>query len=397
MVTLQERGIFTPFEMLTGALKSREQNRIAREEIAAKERMQAASNRAELTRAKIAAQTARMSASAGQPGGERAIGGTVQYNRGAQDKLRQALGEAAAVPTPLSPLDQAQQSMQMDMIGEYQSLLRKGKSPSEAMQSLGMSVGPTGLKTTTQAEATAYMLEEQKRKREQAEASARARDEANRLAGIRAETGQEAQRAKTDVELQTQLEAARSGGRTGEKKMTETAFEKYDAAQASAGVIPQLIDTYKLLEEGNARTGLGANLLKELDRARAFFSDSPDLVARITDTEFLNSQLGSEVFPLIKSLGIGARGMDTPAERKFLQQVMTGEITMNAETLKTMLSKRMEQARTVVNSWNEDLANPKSPIGSLATRQKDLNYYAPVDLDQQYADYINSVIQKKSR
>lgn len=36
--------------------------------------------------------------------------------------------------------------------------------------------------------------------------------------------------------------------------------------------------------------------------------------------------MGADVFAMLKPLGIGARGLDTPAERKFLQEVLTGKI-----------------------------------------------------------------------
>jgi hypothetical protein len=50
--------------------------------------------------------------------------------------------------------------------------------------------------------------------------------------------------------------------------------------------------------------------------------------------------MGAEVFPLIKQLGIGARGLDTPAEREFLRKVMTGMIPLNKETLLKMARDR---------------------------------------------------------
>ena len=42
------------------------------------------------------------------------------------------------------------------------------------------------------------------------------------------------------------------------------------------------------------------------------------------DPEEQNRRLGSETFPLIEDLGIGARGQDTPAEREFLNNLTSG-------------------------------------------------------------------------
>tara|TARA_R110000787_G_scaffold7272_1_gene24972 strand:- start:192 stop:614 length:423 start_codon:yes stop_codon:yes gene_type:complete len=67
--------------------------------------------------------------------------------------------------------------------------------------------------------------------------------------------------------------------------------------------------------------------------------------------------LGSDVFPMIKALGIGARGLDTPAERKFLQQVMTGEIGMTRDTLTKMTMIRRRQFAKIAKDYNIGLSS----------------------------------------
>jgi hypothetical protein len=67
--------------------------------------------------------------------------------------------------------------------------------------------------------------------------------------------------------------------------------------------------------------------------------------------------MGSEVFPLIKSLGIGARGMDTPAERKFLRQVMTGQIDLNKSTILRMATMRKNVAERSLKRYNARVDN----------------------------------------
>jgi hypothetical protein len=54
----------------------------------------------------------------------------------------------------------------------------------------------------------------------------------------------------------------------------------------------------------------------ELQRILADLSRLPP---GISDIEEQDRLVGSEAFPLIKALGIGARGLDTPAEREFLR------------------------------------------------------------------------------
>jgi hypothetical protein len=55
---------------------------------------------------------------------------------------------------------------------------------------------------------------------------------------------------------------------------------------------------------------------------------------------------------MIGTLGIGARGMDTPAEREFMRQVLTGTIALNKETLIRMAEIREKIARRAIDTWN---------------------------------------------
>tara|TARA_R110001606_G_C14989362_1_gene605564 strand:- start:209 stop:598 length:390 start_codon:yes stop_codon:yes gene_type:complete len=62
---------------------------------------------------------------------------------------------------------------------------------------------------------------------------------------------------------------------------------------------------------------------------------------------------GSDVFPMISSLGIGARGLDTPAERDFLISVMTGLPNMTLDTLKYMTKFRLQMYIDGMEKYNE--------------------------------------------
>ena len=50
----------------------------------------------------------------------------------------------------------------------------------------------------------------------------------------------------------------------------------------------------------------------------AKFTGMNEAVEKATNTQLLEALLGSDVFGMIAILGIGARGIDTPAERDFL-------------------------------------------------------------------------------
>lgn len=97
--------------------------------------------------------------------------------------------------------------------------------------------------------------------------------------------------------------------------------------------------------------GFGAEFLKNIDRVRAAFSGRN--IQSISDTELLNSLLGADVFPQIGALGIGARGLDTPAEREFLREVMTGTITMNKDTLIRLTELRKKYEKKSLDTYNQ--------------------------------------------
>jgi hypothetical protein len=125
---------------------------------------------------------------------------------------------------------------------------------------------------------------------------------------------------------------------------------------AQARQIPQDIEkidqTLNILKKSDINTGLGAEVFTVLDRARAQFAADKKAGARVTSTEYLDSLLGSAVFPQIQALGIGARGMDTPAEREFLRKVMTGSITLNKDTLIKMTELRRNMLEDQAKQFN---------------------------------------------
>ena len=76
---------------------------------------------------------------------------------------------------------------------------------------------------------------------------------------------------------------------------------------------------------------------------------------KVADTEILDSFLGSDVFPQINALGIGAKGLDTPAEREFLRQVMTGTISMNKDALIKMTEIRRNIEQRAIDRYNKNV------------------------------------------
>ena len=129
---------------------------------------------------------------------------------------------------------------------------------------------------------------------------------------------------------------------------------QYDAANAAAGNINKLDKTLNILNKGDAVTGMGADVIKNVNRFVTMFTKDAQAGKVVSDTEVLDALLGSDVFPMIKSLGIGARGLDTPAEREFLRSVMTGTIPMNKQSLIRMTQIRRDIEERAINQYNQE-------------------------------------------
>lgn len=152
---------------------------------------------------------------------------------------------------------------------------------------------------------------------------------------------------KTPGHVSTVAEAKAIGAEVGKDNLIQ-----YNTAKAAYENQRKNADLINHLETSDARTGLGAEFINNIDRVKALFGDMV-AAGRVADTEELDVRMGSEVFPLIKSLGIGARGMDTPAEREFMRQVLTGRIGLNKETLLRMARMRSKEAGFQISNWNK--------------------------------------------
>jgi len=83
-----------------------------------------------------------------------------------------------------------------------------------------------------------------------------------------------------------------------------------------------------------------------------------DLISSdVSEDQYLEALLGSQVFSMIKTLGIGARGLDTPAERDFLIKVMTGKRSDDKEAIMRLTRLRREIATDAILKWNEKVRN----------------------------------------
>lgn len=104
-------------------------------------------------------------------------------------------------------------------------------------------------------------------------------------------------------------------------------------------------------DEGKITTGVLQPIITQMTRfANAMGFENAD---QAINAELLQAAMGSDVFPLISALGIGARGLDTVEERKFLQASFTGDLSMNIETLRKLTDARLKKLLDAANLYNQ--------------------------------------------
>jgi hypothetical protein len=128
-----------------------------------------------------------------------------------------------------------------------------------------------------------------------------------------------------------------------------------DAAEGAAKNLPKMYETRALIEKGDINTGLARSVQDVVSQAQSKFLADKKAGKNVSDSEYLDSLLGSDVFPQIAALGIGAKGLDTVAERKFLQEVITGSRDLSRDTLLRMVDFRIGASEKAVDTYNERL------------------------------------------
>jgi len=135
----------------------------------------------------------------------------------------------------------------------------------------------------------------------------------------------------------------------------EQDVELVGTATKSKNNISKIDLTLNQLQNSDAITGFGADIQKNVNRFAAKVLKDAKAGKQVADTEILDAFLGSDVFPQIGALGIGAKGLDTPAEREFLRQVMTGTISMNKNALIKMTQIRRDIEKRSIDRYNQAL------------------------------------------
>ena len=161
------------------------------------------------------------------------------------------------------------------------------------------------------------------------------------------------------AEVKTAEEAAKTAAAAGlaentvlGKAVGESNMALYETVQSGLDTIDKANDLINHLNTSDAITGAGAEMFKGIDRLKSLIG-SDVAAGRVANTEILNAMMGSDVFGMIKSLGIGARGLDTPAEREFMREVLTGTITLNKGTIIRLAEIRRDVGQRAIDKWND--------------------------------------------
>ena len=161
------------------------------------------------------------------------------------------------------------------------------------------------------------------------------------------------------------------------KAWNEVQLAEYQEAQKAKSNIQTIDDTYKRIEKLDEKaTGLGANIRQQITRTKQLLGiASREDIDKLTDVQLVNAALGQSVFGAITALGIGARGLDTPAERDFLRDVLAGRLTLDKATLLEMTLMRRRQEMKAAEYFNKGLEAGNNDyffteLGGRATKEK---------------------------
>ena len=170
-----------------------------------------------------------------------------------------------------------------------------------------------------------------------------------------------------------QLPGRKRGEKLEELGAQDLAAE-YNAVKSAARGLQKDYETLRLLREGKPSTGITSEIEVGLNRIKADIGGDREAAERVSDSQYLEALLGSDVFQQMSALGVGARGLDTPAEREFLREVVSGTRKLDKDTLIRMAEMRAKYKEDLVQDYNariesgelddffENYGRPKRPF-----------------------------------
>lgn len=122
-------------------------------------------------------------------------------------------------------------------------------------------------------------------------------------------------------------------------------------AEAAMPGIEKLERGIDIIDNLDPNTGVFQPVTQLRDKVLAAFGNK-NAMEQASATELLNAMQGSQVFELFSDLGLGARGLDTPAERDFMLDVLSGRVTMTPKSIKSLLTELRDRKISAVEKHN---------------------------------------------
>lgn len=121
--------------------------------------------------------------------------------------------------------------------------------------------------------------------------------------------------------------------------------------------LPKMYAALNIMKTKDINTGIGASFFNIVNKVRQQYLNDKEAGNVVQNNEYLDSLVGGTVFNAISDLGIGARGIDTPAEKDFLLEVVTGKRSLNKEALIDITEMRIKTTEENVIKFNDALKN----------------------------------------
>ena len=163
----------------------------------------------------------------------------------------------------------------------------------------------------------------------------------------------------TNVEINTgdmQTAGEKSKGTVLGKGVGEDLLKTRLAAQTANENLPKMYTALNILKTQPITTGLGYQFYDIINQIRSQYLSDKEAGVEVTNNQYLDSLVGGDVFNAIADLGIGARGIDTPAEKDFLLEVVTGKRSLSENALIAITEMRIKNTEKSVKKFNDYLS-----------------------------------------
>jgi hypothetical protein len=163
----------------------------------------------------------------------------------------------------------------------------------------------------------------------------------------------------TNVQVNTgdmQTAGEKSKGTVLGKGVGEDLLKTRLAAQTANENLPKMYTALNILKTQPITTGLGYQFYDIINQLRSQYLSDKEAGVEVTNSQYLDSLVGGDVFNAIADLGIGARGIDTPAEKDFLLEVVTGKRSLSENALIAITEMRIENTEKSVKRFNDYLS-----------------------------------------